>query len=87
MELAGCARPLHITTHFLDRGRKLRNLAHDSFLDHAVIDHIFVVIRTPSTEEVNQRLAPKLWREMLNEASFKLADLQEAIFVIVYVLD
>ena len=75
VELAGCARPLHITTCFLDRGGKLRNLAHDSFLDHAVIDHIFVVIRAPSTEEVNQRLAPKLRREMLNEASFELADL------------
>ena len=87
MELARCARPLHIATRLLDRGRKLRNLAHDSFLDHAVINHIFVVIRAPSTEEVNQRLAPKLWCEMLNEASFEFSDLQEAIFVIVDVLD
>lgn len=51
---ASSARALHVATCLLNRGRKLLDLAHDRFLDLAIIDHIFVVICAPSAEEVNQ---------------------------------
>ena len=52
-----CAWTLHLTTHILDRRWELLNLAHDGIFDHAVVNHIFVVISAPSAEEVNHWLA------------------------------
>ena len=55
-------RALHIPARFriFNRGRELRNLVHDRFLDQAVVNHVLIVVRAQSPEEVYQRLAAEL---------------------------
>lgn len=63
------------------------NLAHNAFLDQAIVDHVFIVVRAPAPEEVDQGLAGQLGRKVLPETHLQLFDLQEAVFVVVNVFD
>ena len=83
------ARALHIPAlfHIFNWGGELRNLAHDRFLDQAVVDHVLIVVCAPPAEEVYQGLAAELRCEVLNKARLELIDLEEAILVIINIFD
>jgi len=95
VELGGCLRAnvepaalrLVIRIKYLRGGPELLHRTNQGLLNVAIIDHIFIMICAPPSEEVDQTVAIESDRELLSEAQLELLDTQKAILVIVDVFD
>ena len=69
------------------RRPELLHRRNEALLYGPVIDHIFVMVRAPAAEEVNQTAAIKRNWELLSEAELEILHREEAILVHVDVFD